>query len=113
VAKRLAIDIAETRRNISARDTFVALSMKTRRNPSGKYRQRGDERLKICGEEMGKALLGVIAVSLAFLIALFVYAAFTRLKGSSDASEGDLAREMIDGIGNRIRRRPRWCCSPR
>jgi len=26
---------------------------------------------------MGKALLGVIAVSLAFLIALFVYAAFT------------------------------------
>jgi len=27
--------------------------------------------------EMGKALLGVIAVSLAFLIALFVYAAFT------------------------------------
>jgi hypothetical protein len=27
--------------------------------------------------EMGKALLGVVAVSLAFLIALFVYAAFT------------------------------------
>jgi len=26
---------------------------------------------------MGKALLGVIAVSLAFLIAVFVYAAFT------------------------------------
>jgi hypothetical protein len=36
------------------------------------------ERVKEFAEnEMGKALLGVVAVSLAFLIALFVYAAFT------------------------------------